>query len=249
GTALLLVRAAAWPPPEAETLALFVGRDSLGGVIHHVTHDRGGAPLHFLVAWAVVHLGFGLAGLRLVSVACAVGSLVATAALVARLADRRTALIATALGAGTWLFLFQGVFGRMYSLFLLTATLAALALLRAIDRGRRRDWARWVLAVLATVATHPYGLLVLGGHGLFVLLAHRERLRAAVPAFASVLVLGIPFWLTDLVLAGRFDVGVGGGGAQLGSPRSVGWYLWWVAGDLAAGWNWVLLPVLAIAAL
>ena len=61
--------------------------------------------------------------------------------------------------------------------------------------------------------------------------------------------LGTPFWLTDLVLAGRFDVGVGGGGAQLGSPRSVGWYLWWVAGDLAAGWSWVLLPVLAVAAL
>lgn len=243
----LLVQLTAWPPHEDETLALFVGRDSLGGVIGHVTHDRGGAPLHFLVAWAVVHLGFGLAGLRLVSAACAVGSLFATAALVARLADRRTALIATALGAGCWLFLFQGVFGRMYSLFLLTATLSALALLRALDRGRARDWALWVAAMLATVATHPYGVLVLGGHGLFVLLARRERFRSAVLAFASVLVVGIPFWLTDVVLAGRFDVGVGGGGAQLGSPRTVAWYLWWVAGDLTAGWNWVLLPVLAVA--
>src|SRR4029077_13425722 len=208
----------------------------------------GGAPLHFLVAWGVVHLGFGLAGLRLVSAACAAATLSAPAALVARLADRRTALIATALGAGCWLFLFQGVFGRMYSLFLFAATLAAVALLRAIDRGRPRDWALWVAALLATVATHPYGVLVLGGHGLFVLLTHRERLRAAVLAFASVLVLGVPFWLTDVVLAGRFDVGVGGGGAQLGSARSVGWYLWWVAGDLAAGWNWVLLPVLAVGA-
>ena len=244
--AFFLLRLTAWPPHEDETLALFVGRDSLGGVIGHVTHDRGGAPLHFLVAWVVVHLGFGLVGLRLVSAACAVGSLFAAAAVVARLADRRTALIATALGAGTWLFLFQGLFGRMYSLFLLTATLAALALLRTVDRGRRRDWALWVAAVLATVATHPYGVLVLGGHGLFIVLAHRRRIRAAIPAFAAVFVLGIPFWLTDVILAGRFDVGVGGGGAQLGSPRSIGWYLWWVAGDLAAGWNWVLLPVLAV---
>src|SRR5262249_57107922 len=101
-TAFFLARLTAWPPHEDETLALFVGRDSLGGVIHHVTHDRGGAPLHFLVAWSVVHLGFGLAGLRLVSAACPVGSLFATAALVARLADRRTAFIATPLGAGTW---------------------------------------------------------------------------------------------------------------------------------------------------
>jgi hypothetical protein len=244
-----VVQLMAWPPHEDETLALFVGRDSLSGVIHHVTHDRGGAPLHFLVAWAVAHLGLGLAGLRLFSAACAVGSLVATAALVARLANRRTALLATALAAGSWLFLFQGVFGRMYSLFLLTATLAALALLRALEHGRARDWGLWVAAVLVTVATHPYGVLVLGGQGLFVLLAHRRKIRSALPAFAAVLALGIPFWLTDLVLAGRFDVGVGGGGAQLGSPRSVGWYLWWVAGDLAAGWNWVLLPVLAVAAL
>ena len=242
------VQLRAWPPHEDETLALFVGRDSFSGAVHHVTHDRGGAPLHFLVAWVVAHLGFGLDGLRLVSAAFAVGALVATAALVARLADRRTALLSAALAAGTWLFLFQGLFARMYSLFLLTATLAALALLRALGSGRRRDWALWVVAILATVATHPYGVLVLGAHGLFVVLAHRRALRQAIVAFAVVLVAGIPFWLTDLVLAGRFDVGVGGGGAQLGSPRVVAQYLWWVAGDLAAGWTWVLVPVLLVGA-
>ena len=53
--AFFVVQLMAWPPHEDETLAVFIGRDSLGGVIHHVTHDRGGAPLHFLIAWAVVH--------------------------------------------------------------------------------------------------------------------------------------------------------------------------------------------------
>ena len=248
-TAFFLLRLSAWPPHEDETLALFVGRDSFGGVIHHVTHERGGAPLHFLIAWGVAHLGLGLGTLRLVSAAFAVGSLLATGALVARLADRRTALLATTLAACTWLFLFQGLFGRMYSLFLFTSTLAALALLRAIERRRVRDWALWVLAILATIASHPYGVLVLGAQGLFVLLAHRNALRAAVLAFGAVLVAGIPFWLTDLVLAGRFDVSVGSGGAQLGAPRTVGLYLWWTAGDLAAGWGPVLVPVLLVAAL
>jgi len=248
-TTFFVLRLSAWPPHEDETLALFVGRDSIGGVIQHVTNERGGAPLHFLVAWSVAHLGLGLGTLRLVSAAFAVGSLVATGALAARLADRRTALLATTLAACTWLFLFQGLFGRMYSLFLFTSTLAAIALLRAIERGRARDWALWVLVILATVASHPYGVLVLGAQGLFVLVAHRRALRAASLAFAAVLLAGIPFWLTDLVLAGRFDVGVGAGGAQLGSPRIVGLYLWWTAGDLAAGWSLVLVPVLAIAAL
>ena len=61
----LLHQLMAWPPHEDETLALFVGRDSLPAVIEHVTQERGGAPLHFLLAWTVAHLGFGLGGLRL----------------------------------------------------------------------------------------------------------------------------------------------------------------------------------------
>ena len=52
-SAFLLHQLMAWPPHEDETLALFVGRDSLAGVVEHVTRDRGGAPLHFLFAYAV----------------------------------------------------------------------------------------------------------------------------------------------------------------------------------------------------
>ena len=53
--------------------------------------------------------------------------------------------------------------------------------------------------------------------GVYVVLT-RVPLRVVVPAFATVLILGIPFWRTDLVLAGRFDVGVGNGSTTLGSP-------------------------------
>src|SRR2546429_6917115 len=55
--AFLLARLTAWPPHEDETLALFVGRKSLGGLFKTVQTERGGAPLHFLFAWLVVHLG------------------------------------------------------------------------------------------------------------------------------------------------------------------------------------------------
>src|SRR4249919_350787 len=63
--AFLVHQLTAWPPHEDETLALFVGRDSLFGVVEHVTRDRGGAPLHFLLAWGVAHLGGGLGALLL----------------------------------------------------------------------------------------------------------------------------------------------------------------------------------------
>ncbi|HJU48843.1 MAG TPA: hypothetical protein VJ689_11950, partial [Gaiellaceae bacterium] len=97
--AFLIHQLHAWPPHEDETLALFVGRDSLFGVVEHVTRDRGGAPLHFLLAWGVAHLGGGLGALRLVSVTFALGSLPLVALLGRRLAGAVEGLVATALVA------------------------------------------------------------------------------------------------------------------------------------------------------
>ena len=246
-TGFLLHQLMAWPPHEDETLALFVGRDSLPGVVEHVTQERGGAPLHFLLAWAVAHLGFGLGGLRILSAAFAVASLPLVAALGRRLGGPRVGFVAALLVAPSWLFLFHGVYGRMYSLFLFLSLACTLALLRAFDRGGWVRWAVWVGAALATVAAHPYGVLLLGGQAVYVLVAARERLREAAFAGGAVAVLGIPFWLTDLVLAGRFDVGVGGGGERLGGPTSVLRYLWRSAGDATAGWWPVTLCVLVAA--
>jgi hypothetical protein len=245
-TAFLLHQLMAWPPHEDETLALFTGRDSLAGVVEHVTRDRGGAPLHFLLAWVVAHLGFGLGGLRLLSAVFAIANLPLVAALGTRLADARVGFVATLVVAPSWLFLFHGVYGRMYSLFLFLSLACLLALLRALDHGGRGRWALWVATALLTVAAHPYGVLMLGGQGLYVLVARRDRIRSAALAGGFVLVLGIPFWLTDLVLAGRFDVGVGGGGAKLGGPEAVARYLWRSAGDASAGW-WPV-TVLAVTA-
>jgi len=245
--AFLFHQLMAWPPHEDETLALFVGRDSLGGVLEHVTRDRGGAPLHFLIAWAVAHTGFGLGGLRLVSAAFAVASLPLVAALGLRLGGRRIALVATIIVAPSWLLLFHGVYGRMYSLFLFCSLACTLALLEALARGGRLRWAGWVAAALLCVAAHPYGVLLLAGQGAYVLVAARDRLREAALAGAAVLVLGIPFWLTDLVLADRFDVGVGGGGEKLGGPGAVARYFWRSAGDATAGW-WPVTLVVVLAA-
>jgi hypothetical protein len=239
----LALRLTAWPPHEDETLALFVGRHRLDDLFGVVLDERGGAPLHFLVAWAVAHLGLGLEGLRAASALFAVASVPVVALLARRQTDRATALIATAIVAASWMLLFHGVYGRMYSLFLLTSVLSYLALLAALDRGGALRWTLWALAVLATVATHPYGALVLASQGIFVLLG-RHRLREAIVAFGAVAVLGIPFWLTDLVLAGRFDVGVGGGGEKLGGPVSVLNYLADTAGDFTAGWPPTIAAVL-----
>jgi hypothetical protein len=244
----LLVQLSGWPPHEDETLPLFVGRQPLGDLFDIVLGKRGGAPVHFLLAWVVAHLGGGLYAMRFLSALFAVASLPAIAALGNRLAGRRAALAATALAAASWLLLFHGIYARMYSLFLFLSTLSYLALLRALDRGGARAWALWAVTMLLCIGTHPYGALVLGSQGLYVL-ATRGRLRQAVPAFAAVLVLAIPFWRSSIVLADRLDVGVGGGGGgALRTPGEVFHYLWRVAGDSSAGYMSVLVLVLLLAA-
>jgi hypothetical protein len=241
----LLARLTAWPPHEDETLALFVGRKSLGGLFKTVQTERGGAPLHFLCAWIVAHLGGGLVGLRLFSTLFAVASIPVMALLCARLAGRTAALAATALVSASWMLLFHGIYGRMYSLFLLTSALSYVAFLAAVAGGGRRRWALWAVAILATVATHPYGALVLATQVVYVLA--RARTRAALIAIVIVAVLGSPFWYSDHVLAGRFDVGVGAGGQKLDGPGAVLEYLYRVAGDFTAGFTPVVIAVLVVA--
>jgi Dolichyl-phosphate-mannose-protein mannosyltransferase len=236
-----------WPPHEDETLALFVGRGSLPHVLHTVIAQRGGAPLHFLLAWAVVHLGGGLIALRAVSVLFAVASVPAIAVLGARLADRTVGVVAAVLASGTWVFLFHGIYGRMYSLFLFTSALSFVALLNALERGGRKRFLLWGLALFATLASHPYAGIVLVAQALYVVL-RGDRRRAALTTVAVVVVAATPFWFADLVLRRRLQIGVGGGGSRLGSPGSVSHYLWWVAGDFSAGPHAWLPAVLALAA-
>lgn len=243
--AFLFARLTVWPPHEDETLALFAGRGSVGQLIRTVLGERGGAPLHFLFAWVITHTGGGLVELRLVSTLFAVASVPLIAVLVARLTDRAVGLVATAIVVPSWMLLFHGIYGRMYSIFLFTATLSYIALLRALERRDRRHWLLWGLAMLACIATHPYGALVLGSQGLYVLCA--RRLREAVIPFAAVFVLALPFWHSDTVLANRFDVGVGGGGTKLGSPFAILKYLARVAGDFTVGWLAVRVVVLLTA--
>ena len=248
--AFLLSRLTVWPPHEDETLALFVGRRPLAELLDIVLEERGGAPLHYLLAAVAAHSGSGLVGLRLVSAAFALAAIPVVAILVKRLSDRTTALVATVLVSASWVLLFHGVYGRMYSLFLFTSALSYLALLWAIERGGAWRFALWGLVATACVASHPYGALVLASQGVYALI-RRERLRATVAAFAVVGIAGIPFWLADLRLANRFDVGVAGSesGGKLGAPLPVFRYLGEVAGDFTAGWMLTLVPVLVVAAI
>jgi hypothetical protein len=251
--AFLLLRGIHWPAHEDETLVFFVSREPLDALFSTVIEERGGAPLHFLLAHAVGAVWSGLFGLRLLSVVFAVASVPVIAALVARLADRRTALLATGIAAASWMTVYHGIYARMYALFLFTSALAFLLLLRAVERRDARAWTAWGLATLAAIATQPYGAFVLAVGAVFVLVRRRWEptlLRPALVSIGAVTLLALPLWLVYRVLADRFDVGVtGASGSKLGSPLDVFVYLWRVAGDFTVGWAASLAVILALAAL
>ena len=107
--AFAVIQRSAWPPHEDETLALFVGRDSLHDVLRTVLGERGGAPLHFLFAWAVAHLGGGLGSRGSLGAVRGAGVPV-IALLVARLATGRRGSSRVP-ADWSWVYLFDGVTG------------------------------------------------------------------------------------------------------------------------------------------
>src|SRR6266540_3422284 len=249
--AFLLLQAIHWPPHEDETLVFFVSREPLTNLFSTVFEERGGAPLHFLLAHAVDSVWSSLLGLRLISVVFALASVPVTAALVARLTDKRTALVATAIAAASWMAAYHGIYARMYSLFLFTSALSFLLLLRALGRRNVWPWVAWGLVTLAAIATQPYGAFVLGAGALFAVVRRRwdpAPLRPALVAVVATSLLALPLWLVYRVLANRFDVGVtGSSGSNLGSPVDVLAYLVRVAGDFTAGWTPAVAIVLLVA--
>jgi 4-amino-4-deoxy-L-arabinose transferase-like glycosyltransferase len=250
--AFLLARLHAWPPHEDETLALFIGSKPLGQMLRTVLDLRGGAPLHFLIVNLVAHISPSLTALRLISATFAVASVPAVAMLVARLTNRTTALTATVLLAASWVTLFHGIYGRMYSLFLFLSALSFIALLRAIEKRRPIDWGLWGLAILATMAAHQYGTFVLGSQVIFtVIMARRRRfsVRPLLLVTAVVALCAIPLWRSSLVLADRVDVGIGGSGTWLGGPVPFLEYLRRALGDFVASWTFLFAITVAVAGL
>jgi Dolichyl-phosphate-mannose-protein mannosyltransferase len=249
--AFLLTRLGAWPPNEDETLVFFVSREPLGEVLHTISGERGGAPLHFLLAHFVLLASPTLEALRLLSAIPVVLAVLVVAALAARLAGRRAALVAALIVAASGTTHYHGVYARMYGLFLLATALSFLLLLRALERPTALRWVLWGLAVLGAIATQPYGALVLVVQALYLPWVGRRSLRSLgrpAVAFALVAVAAIPLWITYSRLASRFDVGAGPGGSALGSPGEVFAYLWETFGDFTAGWLAAAVPI-AVAAL
>lgn len=190
------------PWHEDEAVAGLISAQPLGAVLHTVVLDRGGAPLHFVLAHAAFALDSSAEMLRWLSLVFALATIPLCYDLARRLAGQFAGLTAAALAATSQLLAIYATFGRMYSLFAFASTLALDLFVRAVDRPTRRTLAAATAAALLPILVHPFGVFVFGAELAVALWLWRLR---ALPA----VLLAVPFVLPYLRLPGRYDPEVG----------------------------------------
>jgi len=203
---------------EDEAVAGLVAARPVGELLGTVMWDRGGAPLHFLLA----HAGFAVSGgwetLRWLSVAAALASIPVCFDLGRRLGGEPAGAVAALLIAASTVLSIYGSFGRMYALLVLAGAIAADLFVRALQLRTPRAAALAATGAWLLPAVHPYGAIPVAAGTLVALWLWRGRpFRAGVPALLVGLTL-IPFAVADLRLSGRFGVGVAGKDSALASP-------------------------------
>jgi hypothetical protein len=202
---------------EDEAVAGLIAMRPAGEMLDTVLLDRGGAPLHFILAHAVFWIDTSAEALRWLSVACAVAAVPLCFDLGRRLGGPAAGIVAAAVAASSTALAVYGSYGRMYALYVLVAALAADLFVRALQLRTRGAVVAAAVAAWLLPAVHPYGLIpALAELGVAAVLGRRRSLRDAVPVVAIVLA-ALPFVLADLRLAERADVSPGDGTA-LASP-------------------------------
>jgi mannosyltransferase len=146
-------------------------------------------PLYYALAWFWTQLtGTGEVGLRSLSAAAGVATVPVAYLLGAELRGRRAGLLAAALVAVNPMLLWYSQEARGYSLLVLLTAVAALYFVRALDRGRRRDFTGWGLASGLALATHYFAIFPLALEAAWLI---RRRGRAARPGLWIVGLAGL----------------------------------------------------------
>ena len=163
------------PFHEDEAVAGLISARPLGDLLHTVVLDRGGAPLHFLLAHVALAIDPTPESLRWLSLVFALATVPLCYDLTRRLAGRSAGLIAAALAATSQLLLVYGTFGRMYSLFAFASALAADLFVRALERPQRRAVLAAAAAALLPLTVHPFGAFLFGAEAAVALWLWRGR--------------------------------------------------------------------------
>jgi hypothetical protein len=192
------------PLHEDEAVTGLISARPLGEMLHTVVLDRGGAPLHFLLAHLALQLDTNAETLRWLSLVFALATVPLCYDLARRLAGRLAGLTAAALAATSQLLLVYGTFGRMYSLFACVSALSADLFVRALAKPTRGAAIAATAAALVPLAVHPFGVFLVGPEAAVALWLWRGRqFTRALPVLALA-AFAVPLMFADLRLSDRY---------------------------------------------
>jgi hypothetical protein len=207
--------------------------------------DRGGAPLHFVLAHVALAFDSSPEALRWLSVVFALATIPLCLDLGRRLAGPVAGATAAIVASASAVLALYGTVGRMYALFAFVSALAADLFARALELRTARAAFVAALAAVLLPAVHPYGAIVVAAEAVVALAVWRGRpLRPALPVLAVGALL-LPFAVADLRLADRFTVGVGGE-ESLAEPGDAWGQLGRALQSFAGGHGWTFVVFLAL---
>jgi hypothetical protein len=195
---------------EDEAITALISMRPLTEVLTTVVLDRGGAPLHFVLAHAVLAANASSSALRWLSVLFALASVPLCFDLGRRLGGMGAGVIAAVVAASSTALAVYGSFGRMYALLVFVAALFADLFVRALKLRTTSAVAFAAAAGWLLPAVHPYGAIPVLVALIAAAAMWRGRpLSAAVPVAIAV-AAALPLVYGDLRLADRASVGAGG---------------------------------------
>lgn len=147
---------------------------SLSHVVDVVPHTESTPPLYYLLAWGWTR-AFGLAEPGVRSFSALAGTLTVPVVYLVgrRLAGRAAALVAAGVVAVHPLMVWYGQEARAYALLVLLCAVTLLALVHLLEGDGGRWWAVWAVSAALALATHYFGLLLIGPELVLLLVARR----------------------------------------------------------------------------
>ena len=179
---------------------------TIGDTVRILTQeDSKHVPLYFIILrlW-VDNLGNSIAVIRSLS---AVLSLLAIPCMYWLCLELFNSLLAGAIGAAliaiSPFFILYAQEARPYSLWTATILLSSWFLLRAIRLPNKFNWGLYALSLILSIYTHILSILVVIGHGIYVLCTQGLRLNKALVAYSITVVisfLAFSPWLQFIIL-------------------------------------------------
>lgn len=177
----------------------------LGGVLSLVGHVYPGGdtaeispPLYFALAWMAIQISHAPELVRLPSLVAGIAIVPLTYALGRRLIGSVPALVATALSALCPFLVYYSGEARAYSVLMCLLLISTLAMLLALDTGRRRYWVLYAVASALAMLAHYTAAFLLAGQLLWLLWTQPQARRAALLANVGAVVLFSP-WIPSAI--------------------------------------------------